>query len=86
MFDLDCLAQESFDDERGSEKIALTVDALTPVTDAIPYLLSPASVVPSPFAALVPAPRISSLPLLLVMFSRLNQFGKIDDLFERLSI
>ena len=27
MFDLDCLAQESFDDERKSEKIALAVDA-----------------------------------------------------------
>ena len=86
MFDLDCLAQESFDDERGSEKIALTVDALTPVNGGIPYFLSPASAVPSLFAALVPAPRISSLPLLLVMFSRLNQFREIDDLFQRLSI
>ena len=27
MFDLDCLAQEAFYDERGSEKIALAVDA-----------------------------------------------------------
>ena len=86
MFDLDCLAQESFDDERGWENIALTVDALTPVNGAIPYFLSPASAVPSLFAALVPAPRISSLPLLLVMFSRLNQFGEIDDLFQRPSI
>ena len=86
MFDLDCLAQESFDDERGWENIALTVDALTPVNGAIPYFLSPASAVPSLFAALVPAPRISSLPLLLVMFSRLNQFREIDDLFQRLSI
>ena len=27
MFDLDCLAQRSFDDERKSEKTALAVDA-----------------------------------------------------------